>query len=1231
MFQRTPHHSHGRGVPAAIGRLVRSLGGAVSGGGTVPFVAPFAASHTSDAGKGMPDGLADHAVVLGPLVKRHIFDGLTWKQDETLRFGWAQLPGRQGSVLSLGAFSDNDHFAQIAIADDKGRVFAGDDPAMDTYNMQARFIFGKEGQVRLPDGPRFGHRLTPGGAGAGVAAGAGSGAGRRGSGAHMVTCVQGGIVGRDDAGRMSWLASWLKTGNRYTLEQMRADLPGSMRYDLEYRDAITIAFFATYFLPSMNGLLIGFGAGNIFRRLNREAPIGAIRRCLRDTLDARAHGMRASGLEDHFSDLMHEAGALDPATGLDAVHGAEPLHLYTSSYSGGYFLTWNAELQFPAILQALRIEGNLNRFSNVSAWLERNARLGLTPTEDTVTRAEAAQIDWMLLEDPALGALQPDQAFPSPAGVGVLNETDVVPGLGNAEETGTGSVNVSGNGSASGAGDTRRKHKPAHEHEADGRHAVLRLADEARALAQRLAEQHADPLGRHATSSEWLYRQTVSTLLRRLRLPFRFDVEFRSNLATGEAAIGFTTSGPSMMPTSRYDETEHMWTSLNEHDRAAMSTAYNLRVGLMMAMLLFGADDHIRRVSLHIDSIGLEEAVAEQDSAISGMVGQVLRKFERARLGDVRFGGSKADPKDGDFHGDPSLSLPHSVEEPHDTDSRGSGQSQAQQQSQSAEETDSAHTVSDDHTGDTRSTSDTNNADKQSVDDQFEDLMRGMDFDEVAFSTPGDNTADDSDDQGTDGFPDLTDLFGVSNGLDTEAQSDSQSDSDSDTSDPLHDALHTNPTVRTMVTVTFERDRLLSRLYEDGLQHPLDTYRQFDASLQLDEDGGLTPTPSGFDLRDKRFAPSGAQEEPELSDVTFDPQAARVFGTNDATGLSIQRADLLQRGVTEFHHLAADEHMPSVEKAQRAMRLIDRIGDPELSSLAPQVTSALIDGRDTPDIDFQLSAGLDRERSKAHDLLFSGQIDRALETVEAEVERLDLMYANNPGVPRYFNSYAERVVYNRLFATPGEQTVLIPDNLFYAHMEIADILAQIKGAKAALPHLNAMVSYAPAYPLSHLRLAVQLARLEDWDSARAACLNALRVALDRGDAAYAYYRFAYCEWMRDQFATATAAYIMSDHISPGQINALEGELRELVARADSQCVPVPDGVEAAAAVLAAHDLPVWPRTEVGDIIRDAARVSVDEGMFVPARTLSVAWARMADDDADGIDVIQAQFLRSLNA
>ena len=41
-------------------------------------------------------------------------------------------------------------------------------------------------------------------------------------------------------------------------------------------------------------------------------------------------------------------------------------------------------------------------------------------------------------------------------------------------------------------------------------------------------------------------------------------------------------------------------------------------------------------------------------------------------------------------------------------------------------------------------------------------------------------------------------------------------------------------------------------------------------------------------------------------------------------------------------------------------------------------------------------------------------------------------------------------------------------------------------------------------------------------------------------------------------------------------------------------------------MLRMHDLPVWPHTQVAAIVRDAARVCVDEGMFVPARTLSMA-------------------------
>ena len=1087
---------------------------------------PHNATDTNPFGKALdtPDDIIDeltrNAIKLNPLIKRHIIKGFEGVPN-TLQLGWAQLPQTQGKAFSIGLFTDTNHFAQIALADSKARVFAGTDPEMDVQELDPRFIFVKEETLTLPDGPRFGHAAngTP----------------------KTVRASQGGVVGRMPGGRMMWLASWLKVGNRYTLEQMRANLPEAMRFDLEYRDAIAIAFFAAYMLPQMNGLLVGFGTGNIFRRLNREAPMGAIRRSIRDTMSARSHGMRASGLEDYFADLMREAGALDKDQGLEAVHGAEPLHLYTSSYSGCYFFAWDSTLPFSASLRALNIEGNLNRFAAVSSWLERNARIGRLPTEDTVTRAEAAQIDMALLENPALIALKPDDEFGA-----IL--------------------------------DSRQD---------DGVQAVMRLVGIASETRRSIAENTKGGTGGVALGSEggseWVYHQTMSRLLRSMRLPYRFDVDFRCSLKDGNMAIGFTSAGVSMMPSTRYDAIRHAWVDMTDAERARMSADYNLRVGLMMAALSFGADPGIQRVSMHIDSIGLEEAVAEQDSAISELMSEALAAFERIRTGDMGVSGSKADPKDGDFHGDPSRPVTSKTA---DLGSDG---------------------------GDDDDADDLLNS-------QFEALMKDIDFDEMAFAVP-DEAANES--AGEEGDSEHFTHDGLDAGLI------GYNDFDGDGDDPLSQ-LRKNPTVRNLVTVTFTRSEFMERLGECGLSDPTGTYRMFDAEMDVDGLGALKPVDAALNLRDSRFSPAGSQEEPELSDVTFDYDTAQLFGCRDMLGLSIQRVDLLQRAVGEFHRIAQDSHLESVAKAKRAMDVINAIADPELTALAPQVTSALIDGKDTPDFSFRVADELDSERIKARDLLFSGQIDQSVELAEAALERMDQLFASNPGVPRYFNSYAERVIYNRMFATEGERTVLIPDNLFYTHMELADVLAQVKGAKAALPHLNAMVRYAPAYPLSHLKLAVQLARSEDWDPARAACLNALHVALDREDASFAYYRLAYAEWMCDHFDIAAAAYIMSEEIAPGRIAMLEGELQELIGRAQSQCIPVPTNVPEAMHVLAQAGLPVWPNTQVASLVRKTARVCVDEGMFVPARTLSVAASRMDDEERDGADVVQMQFLRSLN-
>ena len=95
--------------------------------------------HANPFGKALdkPDDIVDeltrNAIRLNPLIKRHVIDGFEGVPGG-FRLGWAQLPQTHGHAFSIGLFTDSDHFAQIALADGKARVFAGTDPDMDTQS-----------------------------------------------------------------------------------------------------------------------------------------------------------------------------------------------------------------------------------------------------------------------------------------------------------------------------------------------------------------------------------------------------------------------------------------------------------------------------------------------------------------------------------------------------------------------------------------------------------------------------------------------------------------------------------------------------------------------------------------------------------------------------------------------------------------------------------------------------------------------------------------------------------------------------------------------------------------------------------------------------------------------------------------------------------------------------------------------------------------------------------------
>ena len=230
-------------------------------------------------------------------------------------------------------------------------------------------------------------------------------------------------------------------------------------------------------------------------------------------------------------------------------------------------------------------------------------------------------------------------------------------------------------------------------------------------------------------------------------------------------------------------------------------------------------------------------------------------------------------------------------------------------------------------------------------------------------------------------------------------------DFDGNGDDPLSQ-LRKNPTVRNLVTVTFTRSEFMERLGECGLSDPTGTYRMFDAEMDVDGLGALKPVDATFDLRDSRFSPSGSQEEPELSDAIFDHDTAQLFGCSDMSGLSIQRVDLLQRAVGEFHRIAQDSPSGIGGQGKAGHGRHQHHCRPRIDVVGSAGDECAHRWQRYPDFSFRLADELDAERIKARDLLFSGQVDQSVELAEAALERMDRLFASNPGVPRYFNSYA---------------------------------------------------------------------------------------------------------------------------------------------------------------------------------------------------------------------------------
>lgn len=1098
---------------------------------------------------------------------------------------------------------------------------------------------------------------------------------------QRIYASQGGIFTRSGADEpFAWTAGWLESDGLFCLEQTLIPLPDHLKNDLSYRDAMTVAFFLIHMYPQVAGLTPQFGVGNLTTRLRLRAPVNAFQTIHEDVAEEHQRGLSVSGVEDYFISLSQDVVGENLRPGLKAVHGKEPVQAFSNPDTNLITMIWDG-LDLLSAMQAIRMETAVNRIHMVSDFVDAMDTAGYPATEASLSQERIARLDMAFLTHPAHGVLisLPLAYYLSEDDLNMAQTSipqDSYP-FGLTAATGPRARSLP---SASQLPWARRliDSPDFWESPENPEESTIAAYQELYSIASQVGKGYltdAEGLDSHQENEdkdengggggkrpthEWAYRQALSDLFAHTRIPFRYDVNFRSNLESGLVAIAFTAISPSLMPTRIYDPTSAQWVNSGTSWRERKSTDYNLSLGLIFAAYAFGIDPDVQSVSIRIDSLGLDRKAAEVKAKAAGIVHDLaenllaaVRHMIKSKGNDflsmseaAAEGDAKSAPKDGDQHGPVDDMTPPAIKGQGPTINP-SASSQSNPSSPSSQ-SDPANPV---HTG---SPSPARQVSQEEVNKAFSQLMKDVDLDSMEEHAWEDRQAQAA---SADGQPEARQREekgdpsrGPQKGKDEERteKQDEGSGEGREASFPLRlfespdqqqpepisiDASEDSTAGLTpLVTVTFTRQEFRDALPSMARIDPREVYRSFGATMKEDaEDGSLREIKPDFDIHDDCFSPRGAHEEPEMADRALDSAAARIMNAQGSEGLAIQREDLLHWAADEIRKIADNAHMSSAAKAETVMSYVNAVADPELKEKAALVTSSLIDGAPIPEITFTWVDRFNEVREKSNDLFQAGQFQQAFANQEKAVKQLDDLFHQEGLVPRYFNSYADRVLYNRLFATDGEKTVLIPDELFVAHCRLADAYMMAHQPEKAAGHLNQAVAYAPTYTLVHLRQATGLAAADDWESDFAAAVNAVSLAQDREDASFGYYRMAFAAWMKDDFRVAAAAYLMSLDISSVVADRVSAELKELESRCSSQGVALPTTVQEAAEVLSAAEIPVWPNPRIRDIIQNAAQVCVDNKFFVPAKTLLVAWARMEDQGQLSVKSQQLQVLRSLNA
>lgn len=399
---------------------------------------------------------------------------------------------------------------------------------------------------------------------------------------------------------------------------------------------------------------------------------------------------------------------------------------------------------------------------------------------------------------------------------------------------------------------------------------------------------------------------------------------------------------------------------------------------------------------------------------------------------------------------------------------------------------------------------------------------------------------------------------------------------------------------------------------------PVSLMRFLCASMD-ESDGTLAPVAQGFSMDEERFCPKGRYRTVELSDERLSSaSAAANLGCRYVHGLSV-REDAARAEVARKASAALG---PSTEENVRSVLEIAReSGDPDVIAASREVARRLIEGEidesdpEAVEESFKAASALRQTVADAQKKLFAGDAEgcaavvaEALAPIEA-----DSRYRDDAGTRwRLFDGYADRVIYNRLFADDCPEVRLVPRAYFDALqlLSASDLLLERPEAACDLARQAAhMAPLSTQAALNYSHCLLELGRVEE---ASEECCRMLRCASDPQSIGFGYITMAQLQWKLGNMVASQACYQMASRMLPGGIVDAARQIASLLGAENSESL----SDERVAEALAARGIPLAPSEEVLQVLEEGAAAAIDENLFRPGREMLYLLTALTRDDID---------------